>query len=155
MTPTILIVDDSPSVHQLVSSCFVADGWHVCSAYTGTDGLAAAASRGAEVVLLDLDLPDMNGFDVCRHLRDVAAGSAVIFLTSSASVDEKVCGLHLSGVDYITKPFDPAELTQRVRNAVRTKRRLGGVADPAAAPASSADHRGGRRRAGPRPARAA
>jgi DNA-binding response OmpR family regulator len=124
MTPTILIVDDSPSIHQLVSSYFDHEPWHICSAYSGVEGLEMAASRGAEVVLLDVDLPDMNGFHVCREMRQVASRAAVIFLTSSSSIDEKVCGLHLGGVDYITKPFDPAELAERVRNSLRTKRLL-------------------------------
>ncbi len=124
MTPTILIVDDSPDIHQLVSSYFVSEPWHICSAYSGVEGLEMAASRGAEVVLLDVDLPDMNGFHVCRELRTLASRAAVIFLTSSASVDEKVCGLNLGGVDYVTKPFEPAELAERVRNSLRTKRQL-------------------------------
>jgi DNA-binding response OmpR family regulator len=124
MTPTILIVDDSPSIHQLVSSCFNGEPWHICSAYTGAEGLQMAAARGAELVLLDVDLPDMNGFHVCRELRLIDARSAVIFLTASASVDEKVCGLTLGGVDYVTKPFEPAELAQRVRISLRTKRLL-------------------------------
>ena len=124
MKPTILIIDDSPSVHQLVSSYCIGEPWHICSAYSGRQGLEMAASRGAEVVLLDVDLPDMNGFDVCRHLRQEASRSAVIFLTASATVDEKVCGLHLGGVDYVTKPFEPVELMERIRNSLRTQRLL-------------------------------
>jgi DNA-binding response OmpR family regulator len=131
MTPTILIVDDSPAIHQLVASHFEREPWHICSAYTGTEGLAMAATRGAEVVLLDVDLPDMNGFEVCRHLGEEAPDAAVIFLTASASVDEKVCGLHLGGVDYVTKPFEAAELVERVRNSLRTKRLLDLVPVPA------------------------
>ncbi len=94
-------------------------------------------------MLLDVDLPDMNGFDVCRHLRGVDPRSAVIFLTSSSSVDEKVCGLHLGGVDYVTKPFDPAELAQRVRNSLRTKRLLERLPTPAAAGARGGPTGGG------------
>ena len=144
MRPTVLIVDDSLSVHQLVSSYFSTEPWQLCSAYTGSEGLAVAIAREPELVLLDVDLPDMNGFDVCRHLRGLAARSAVIFLTASASVDEKVCGLHLGGVDYVTKPFDPAELTVRVRNSLRTKRLL----DRVPAPAGTAAGGGGGRRGG-------
>jgi len=131
MTPTILIVDDSPAIHQLVASHFEGEPWHICSAYSGAEGLSMAASRGAEVVLLDVDLPDMNGFEVCRHLGEEAPDAAVIFLTASASIDEKVCGLHLGGVDYVTKPFEPAELVERVRNSLRTKRLLDLVPVPA------------------------
>ncbi len=130
MKPTILIIDDSPSIHELVSASFEGEPWHVCSAYTGTEGLATAGRRGAEVVLLDVDLPDMNGFDVCRHLRGVDSRSAVIFLTSSSSVDERVCGLQVGGVDFVTKPFHPAELGERVRNALRTKRLLDRLPEP-------------------------
>ena len=132
MKPTILIVDDSPSVHQLVASHFAGEPWHICSAYTGSQGLSMAAERGAELVLLDVDLPDMNGFDVCRHLRRASPTSAVLFLTASASVDEKVCGLHVGGVDYVTKPFEPAELAERVRRSLRVNRLLELIPESAA-----------------------
>ena len=124
MTPTILIVDDSPAVHEVVASHFVNEPWHVCSAFTGVDAIDLAVNRGAEVVLLDVDLPDMNGFDVFRSLQALSSRAAVIFLTASASLDERVCGLRLGGIDYVTKPFDPAELIERVRNTLRTKRML-------------------------------
>ena len=86
MLPTILIVDDSEAVHALVSSCFVGEPWHVCSAHGGIEGLQMAADRRADLILLDVDLPDVNGFDICRSLRAVpeTAGCSVIFLTGSS-----------------------------------------------------------------------
>lgn len=126
MKPTVLLVDDSAPIHQLAWSYFLDEPWHVCSAYSGIDGLDMAAATSADLVLLDVDLPDMNGFDVCRHLavQPKTSRSAVIFLTASSSIDEKVCGLQLGAFDYITKPFDPEKLALRVRKALSAKLRL-------------------------------
>jgi two-component system alkaline phosphatase synthesis response regulator PhoP len=119
----IVIIDDSRDIHAIVRSEFTEEPWNIHSAYTGGQGLAMASLCAADLILLDVDLPDLNGFDVCRHLKaDTAmARTSVIFLTASATSDERICGLQLGVADYLTKPFDLAELHLRVRSALRIK----------------------------------
>jgi diguanylate cyclase (GGDEF)-like protein len=82
-----------------------------------------AAALSPDLVLLDVDMPEPNGFEVCRRLRLIESlgNTPIIFLTSASSTEEKIRGLELGAVDYITKPFDPAELRARVRAALRLK----------------------------------
>src|SRR5205814_7408439 len=89
MPQAVLIVDDTPSIHQLIKVHLSEEPWTLHSANDGTSGLAMVASLMPDLVLLDVDLPDMNGFDVCKQLRDnpQTTGIAVIFLTASASND--------------------------------------------------------------------
>jgi DNA-binding response OmpR family regulator len=134
MRPTLLIVDDSTALHQMVCSCLAGEPWHVCSAYTGVAGLSLAAARSPEVVLLDLDLPDLNGFDVCRHMWNEGSESAVIFLTASDSPDARAFGMYLGAVDFLTKPFHPSELLGVVRRSIGDHRRIGPVPSDLAAP---------------------
>jgi DNA-binding response OmpR family regulator len=117
----IVVIDDSPDMHRLIRSIFASEPWEIYSAETGLTGLKLAAELPADLVLLDVDLPDMNGFDVCRHLKSdpASAGAAVIFLTGAHSSDERVCGLQLKAADYVTKPFEPAELQLRVGSALQ------------------------------------
>ena len=126
MPQTVLIVDDAIAMHGLIKVHLSEEPWEFQSAYDGPSGLAAAASLNPDLILLDVDMPGLNGFDVCRALKANEATSRipVIFLTASASVDEKICGLELRAVDYITKPFDPGELCARICAALRTKRLL-------------------------------
>jgi len=126
MSQTVLIVDDSIPQHKLITMLMAEESINCESAYNGEAGLTLAESLKPDLVLLDVDMPDMNGFDVCRLLKVNPATKdiPIIFLTASASMDEKICGLSLEAVDYITKPFDPWELTARIRMALRTKRLL-------------------------------
>ena len=126
MRNSVLIVDDSKFIHELVRSHLADENYMFHSAFAGSAGIDVAICCEPDLILLDVDLPDMNGFDVCRHLKanPATANSAVIFLTASTSPDEKVCGLALKAADYITKPFDGSELEVRVRSALRVKRLL-------------------------------
>jgi diguanylate cyclase (GGDEF)-like protein len=94
------------------------------SMYTGDSGLKTAIVDPPDLILLDINLPDMDGFEVFRRLKSNAATNQipVLFLTGHCSPERKISGLNLGAVDYITKPFDPAELTARVRASLRTKR---------------------------------
>jgi DNA-binding response OmpR family regulator len=126
MPRTILIVDDSIPQHNLTKAALQEQSITFCSAFAGASALTMALSLKPDLILLDVDMPEMNGFDVCRLLKvDTATRDVpVIFLTASASMDERICGFDLGAVDYITKPFDPAELYARVRVALRAKRYL-------------------------------
>ena len=141
MAQTVLIVDDSAPLHALVKVHLGDDAVLIHSAYDGSTALIAAASLRPDLILLDVDMPDMNGFEVCRCLKANAATAdiPVIFLAAGTSADEKVCGLNLQAVDYITKPFDPAELCARVRSALRTKRLLDLLPKPLAGRSAAGD----------------
>ena len=121
MSTHLLSIDDSSAIQLLVRSYLSDDQLAVHLAGDGISGLESAARLSPDLILLDLDLPDMNGFDVCRFLkaspstRDIP----VIFLSSMDSIDAKVCGLDLEAVDYITKPFHADELRARVQAALR------------------------------------
>lgn len=126
MPQIVLIVDDSPPLHELVKVHLDAEALIIHSAFDGTSALKMAASLNPDLILLDVDMPVMTGFEVCRALKGDPATAAipVIFLSAGTSSAAKVCGLELQAVDYITKPFDPDELCARVRAALRTKRLL-------------------------------
>ena len=126
MSQTVMIVDDSRPLHALVKVHLGEEDFVYHSAYNGSSALNLVASVKPDLILLDVDMPDMNGFDVCRFLKvdPITANIPVIFLTASTSADEKACGLSLQATDYITKPFDPDGLVSRVRVALRSKRLL-------------------------------
>jgi two-component system, cell cycle response regulator len=124
MPPTVLAVDDSPDIHELLEIWLTVEGLTLRSAMSAAEGLRLAHASQPDLVLLDIDLPETNGFEVCQRLKADSATSAipVIFLTGAAHTVDKVKGLDLGAVDYVTKPFDPHELRARVRAALRTKR---------------------------------
>jgi putative two-component system response regulator len=126
MSQKILIIDDSIPQHKLIKTVLREQAVEFESAYGGKAGLALATSSQPDLILLDVDMIDMNGFEVCRMLKFNPATSAipVIFLTVSATIDEKIYGIELQAVDYVHKPFDPEELRARVRVALRIKRLL-------------------------------
>ncbi len=123
MTGSILVIDDSPDIHKLLDVRLAAEGVTVLHALTPDDGVMIARTELPDLVLLDLEMPGRSGFDVCRELKasPLTEGIAIIFLTGRVDPKTKVAGLDLGAVDYVTKPFDAAELRARVRSALRTK----------------------------------
>lgn len=121
---TILVIDDSPEIHALLDVRLRPEALRIEHATTPMEGLAMAASLQPDLILLDVDMPEMGGLEVCTRLKEnpVTSSLPIIFLTGADSVDSKVRGFDLGAVDYITKPFEPAELRARVRAALRTKR---------------------------------
>ena len=121
--PKILLIDDAKLIHGVVQARLSAEGMEVVSALSGPEGIALAQSVFPDVILLDVEMPSPDGFEVCRQLKANAQVSniPVIFLTGAASVEEKVRGLNLGAMDYVTKPFDAAELQARVRAGLRNK----------------------------------
>ncbi|MEM8873432.1 MAG: diguanylate cyclase [Planctomycetota bacterium] len=122
----VLLIDDARSIHRLVASWLKHDGHRVSIAVGGQEGLDFALENEPDLILLDIDIPDRDGFEVCRALKSNAdtIGIPVIFLTASSDVEQKILGLDLGAVDYISKPFHPAEFRARVRAALRTKHLL-------------------------------
>ncbi|MGN6303945.1 MAG: response regulator [Mesorhizobium sp.] len=116
---TILIVDDEPPILRLLRTSLASQGFQVIEAANGEAALAEAGRSGPDLVILDLGLPDMDGLDVIRTLRD--GGNAVPILVLSSRSDEKgkVEALDLGADDYVTKPFGTAELFARIRAALR------------------------------------
>ncbi len=119
----VLIVDDSPEALALAKARLAHEALDVVTADCGTKGLEMARSEKPDLILLNVDMPDMSGFDVCRTLKadkDLYM-IPVIFLSGLDDAKDKVEGLNIGAVDYVTKPFDAFELRARVRAALRTK----------------------------------
>jgi two-component system, cell cycle response regulator len=121
---TILVIDDSPDTHTLLGLRLSSEAADLHAAHDGKSGLLMAGALKPDLILLDVNMPDLSGFDVCRALKSDPATSSipVIFLTGTSDTLAKVEGFDLGAVDYVTKPFEPAELRARVRAALRTKR---------------------------------
>jgi diguanylate cyclase (GGDEF)-like protein len=119
----LLLVDDDVESLAVARARLADDGIEIACATGGKAGLEAAKAQNPDLILLDLDMPDMSGFDVCRALKadPELCMIPVLFLSGSETCDDKVRGLDLGAVDYITKPFDDFELKARVRAAIRTK----------------------------------
>jgi two-component system alkaline phosphatase synthesis response regulator PhoP len=115
----ILLVEDEPGLVLTVSDLLTGEGYEVESARDGESGLALAAAGGFDVVILDLMLPRKGGLEVCRELRQRGIDTPVLMLTARGEVIDRVVGLKLGADDYLTKPFDPAELLARVEALLR------------------------------------
>jgi two-component system cell cycle response regulator len=124
MAQTILAIDDSPEIHQLLKVRLKNLDVELSHAHCGFDGFDQAQASNPDLILLDVMMPDASGFDICRKLKATSEtrNIPVIFLTGASDVDQKVLGFDVGAVDYIQKPFDSAELSARVRAALRTKR---------------------------------
>lgn len=125
--PKVLVIDDEPNIRELVQ---VALGFHGCSVTTGAtgkDALHLADAFDPDLIVLDVLLPDIDGFEVCKQLRSTANDVPVIFLTARDATADTVAGLTIGGDDYITKPFSIEALVARVRAVLRrTAGRRGG-----------------------------
>ncbi len=112
----ILVVDDTHSALKLLTDVLVGEGYDVRPADSGELALASVASRPPELILLDIRMPGLDGFEVFRRLkaRDESRDIPVIFISASVELDERVAGLRLGAVDFVTKPFQREELLARV-----------------------------------------
>lgn len=127
----ILIVEDEPNTAEMLASYFEAQGYQVTAVGWGRDALAFVKGALPDLIVLDIRLPDMDGYEICRQLRSHrrTAQVPIIFLTEKRERIDRLAGLELGAVDYITKPFDVQELRLRVRNALR-RTQLEPVAHP-------------------------
>jgi len=117
-TPPVLLVEDDDGIARPLAAALRGDGHEVVRVATGGDALRVAAN-GVAAVVLDLGLPDIDGVDVCRRLRDIAPGAPVLMLTARTSEADVVVGLDAGADDYVTKPFRLAELLARLRALLR------------------------------------
>ncbi len=120
----VLIVDDSPQALALAKARLAPEEHELMTAESAKAGIEIARRQEPDLILLDVKMPDMSGFEACRRIKEdpELALIPVIFLTGSDDVEDKVVGLRIGAVDYVTKPFDPFELRARVAAALRTKR---------------------------------
>jgi two-component system KDP operon response regulator KdpE len=114
----ILLVDDDVSIQRAVAPLLRSRGYHVEVAGTGAEGVAATADRAPDLIVLDLGLPDLEGVEVCRRMREHTKAPIVI-LSARSGEAEKVAALDLGADDYVTKPFGAEELLARIRVALR------------------------------------
>jgi two-component system, OmpR family, alkaline phosphatase synthesis response regulator PhoP len=121
---SILVVEDDPSIARGLMQNLRFEGYSVQVASDGEAGLALAVDRKPDLVILDVMLPRLNGFEVLRELRRLELDVPVIMLTAKGEEVDKVRGLDLGADDYVTKPFGLAELLARVRSALRRKQQL-------------------------------
>ena len=115
----ILVVDDESSISDLISTSLRFVGFEVRTAATGSEALTVAEGFKPHAVVLDVMLPDSDGFEVCRQLRSEGLNIGVLFLTAKDGMEDKVAGLTIGGDDYMTKPFSLEELVARLRALLR------------------------------------
>jgi two-component system, OmpR family, KDP operon response regulator KdpE len=125
----VLVIDDEPAIGQVLNAALSARGFDVRVAIDGTEGLEAASMMEPDVMIVDLGLPDLDGVNVCRHLRRWTA-NPIIVLTVEDEDRRKVEALDAGADDYVTKPFSTPELLARVRVAMRHRNALAQVVDP-------------------------
>src|ERR1035437_2997713 len=117
--PRVLVVDDEPNIRELVQVALKFHGCSVTTAVDGNDALRQAEASPPDLIVLDVMLPDMDGFEVCRRLRAGGNEVPVIFLTARDTSSDTVTGLAIGGDDYVTKPFSVEALAARVRAVLR------------------------------------
>jgi diguanylate cyclase (GGDEF)-like protein len=123
MEQQILLIDDSPQIHTLVTTVLSAEPVKIHSAYDAEFGITLANSLSPDLILLDVEMPASDGYEVCRRLKASPElfNIPVIFLTALQSAEDRVHGLEIGAIDFVSKPFNPSELIARVRAALRTR----------------------------------
>lgn len=134
MGKTVLIVEDEQNIVDILSFILTKEGYDTLEALDGPTGLQLALEQNPDLVLLDLMLPGMSGFDVCGKIRENGSTVPIVMLTAREEEDDKVLGLELGADDYIIKPFKNRELIARVKANIR---RMSMTGAPAPAPASA------------------
>ena len=132
----ILVVEDDFDISNMLRIYFSGQGYEVQVAPRGNDALSMTRTQLPNLIVLDIMLPDMNGYDVCRELRQTTRTShiPIIFLTQKDERSDKIAGLELGADDYITKPFDIEELKLRVQNAITAADRHAQIDDKSGLP---------------------
>ncbi|MDR1131116.1 MAG: response regulator transcription factor [Oscillospiraceae bacterium] len=139
MAKTVLIVDDEKSIVDILRFNLEKSEYEAICAYDGREGLRLARERNPDLILLDVMLPYIDGFEVCRTLRNEGCGIPIIMITAREEETDKVFGLELGADDYITKPFSVRELLARVKANMR---RSAGAEPSAVCPGESISSRG-------------
>ena len=135
MSKPILVVEDEPAIADTVVYALATDGFAPHWVASGEAALAAASAASYALAIVDIGLPDINGFELCRRLQAQRPALPVIFLTARSGEIDRVAGLELGADDYVAKPFSPRELVARVRTVLRRAQRPAAPAAAATAPA--------------------
>jgi two-component system OmpR family response regulator len=114
-----LVVDDEPDLVDVLTRMLAYEGWSARGAHDGAEALRTGAEFDPDAVILDVNLPDTNGFDVLRRLRAINPAVCVLFLTARDAVEDRIAGITAGGDDYVTKPFSMEEVLARLRGIVR------------------------------------
>jgi DNA-binding response OmpR family regulator len=122
----ILVVDDEQKIVEIIKAYLEKDGYQVITAFDGKAALEAVFSQHPELVILDLMLPEISGWDVCRSIRKKSE-VPIIMLTARDETTDKIIGLEMGADDYVTKPFDPKELVSRVKAVLRRTEPKSGI----------------------------
>jgi two-component system, OmpR family, alkaline phosphatase synthesis response regulator PhoP len=128
VAPHILLVEDEPSLVLTLTDRLVAEGYRVETRGDGESALAAAAGRAFDLLILDVMLPGIDGFEVCRALRGRGVQTPILMLTARTQVADRVVGLKLGADDYLAKPFEMIELLARIEALLRRARTTGSAA---------------------------
>jgi DNA-binding response OmpR family regulator len=118
MNPTLLIIDDDEKLNRLLIEFFKDFGYQAISATHPEEGLKKLKQHAPQLVILDVMLPEMNGFEVCRMIRQ-KSNVPIIILTARGEVADRIVGLELGADDYLAKPFEPRELVARIQSVLR------------------------------------
>lgn len=123
-TQRLLVVEDEPTLRELLSASLELSGFQVITAETGTQALEAVRAQRPDLIVLDVMLPDFNGFEVARRLRERPVGQEaghppILFLTARDAAEDRISGLRAGGDDYVTKPFNLEELILRIQAVLR------------------------------------
>lgn len=121
MRPHIAVIDDDEKITSLLRRSLAFEGYDVTTAPDGAEGLKALSQRQADLVILDVMMPKMDGWEVCRRLREAGIASPVLLLTAKDEVQDRVKGLDMGADDYLVKPFALEELMARVRALLRRR----------------------------------
>lgn len=121
MKKRIIVIEDEPSILDNILYCLESDGFDVCGCPTGGEGEVAFRESGADLIVMDVGLPDTSGFELCPRIRQ-NSDVPVIFLTARAEEVDRIVGLEIGADDYMVKPFSPRELSARVRAVLRRYR---------------------------------
>jgi two-component system OmpR family response regulator len=119
MSERILLVDDEENLRIMLEAALRHHGFDVVTAADGRNALVAASGTGIDLILLDVMLPDLDGFEVCRRMRQDGVRTPVVYLTARDATEDTVRGLSVGGDDYLVKPFSLEELVARIRAVLR------------------------------------
>ncbi len=136
-----VIVDDDPDIRALIAELLRQSGFQVTEAASGAAGIAAVRAERPDVVTLDLNLPDLDGIEVCRRIREIT-DAYVVMLTGRPDEIDRLMGLEIGADDYLTKPFSPRELRARIAAMLRRPRTGGGPAAEQPQPVEAVRHGG-------------
>lgn len=118
----VMLIDDEEAMHVAIRKLLVLNGYEYCGATNGEDGLRMLRDERPDLLLLDVMLPGINGFDICAKIRSEGRHVPIIFVSAKSDIVDKSIGFHAGGDDYVTKPFDSVELMLRIEANIRRHR---------------------------------